>query len=275
MFDQLLSKDIFLDGWKLFVEVVDLCFRPVLSSEDVKHLGLLARRFYEFYEGFFYSGDQKLHVCEYTIHLLLHLEDSIRDSGPLLNMSQFPMETFIGESIHGMNAKHLAAESLFEHWKLKESYKNYSIRSNHPTTDERFAFNPVRYHPRDALHNVTSTGAFAGMVLCHPRKDTTVASFEESFGIPGARLLADFYANRLDVSATHATGIVLGNPDITLWARMTFREQFDEDSRVVYLGVHRAMADDRSRRSYYFAAEYADSSAMDSDSEESAGEEEK
>ena len=47
----------YLNGWKSFVELVDICWRPVLSKQDIADVGRLAREFCEKYEKHYYKYD--------------------------------------------------------------------------------------------------------------------------------------------------------------------------------------------------------------------------
>ena len=64
-------------------------------------------------------------MCKYVFHLLLHLEDTIRECGPPVGFSQYGMERFIGWILGRLNARKLAAASLFKNALLGEAYKSY------------------------------------------------------------------------------------------------------------------------------------------------------
>lgn len=73
----------YLSGWSLFVELVDICWRPVLTKEDISEVGRLAREFYQHFEEHYCQYDvERMSMCKYVFHLTLHPEDCIRESGP-------------------------------------------------------------------------------------------------------------------------------------------------------------------------------------------------
>ena len=109
VFDKELPQDV-LDGSYLFVQIVEMCGRLELTASDVDYLSATAVKVYNFYEATFYERiPEQLNVCKMTLHLILHLADSVRNCGPPLNVSQFPMERFIGETIYGLNSRNKTA----------------------------------------------------------------------------------------------------------------------------------------------------------------------
>lgn len=116
----------YLSGWALFVELVDLCWRPVLTEEDISEVGRLARDFYRHYEEHYYKYDvARMNMCKYVFHLILHLEEGIRESGPPVGYSQYWTERYIGWIVGRLRAKNLASASLFKSALFGESYKMY------------------------------------------------------------------------------------------------------------------------------------------------------
>ena len=73
----------FLSGSANFVALVDLCWRPVLEEQDIVEIGHLSRKFVAHFESDYYQYDRdRIYMCKYVFHLLLHLEDTIRECGP-------------------------------------------------------------------------------------------------------------------------------------------------------------------------------------------------
>ena len=112
----------FLSGWTDFVALVDLCWRPVLQEQDMEEIGRLSRKSYAHFEHDYYQYNRdRIHMCKYVFHVLLHLEDNIRECGPPLVFSQYGMERFISWILGRLNARKLSAASLFKNALLGEA----------------------------------------------------------------------------------------------------------------------------------------------------------
>lgn len=269
-FHEELDREV-LQGWFSFVQVVDICFRPVLTEGDVVELGEKARHFYRFYESTFYGGNaENLHACKYVIHLLLHLEDSVRDCGPLVNLSQFPMERFIGETVQSLSARNLAAESMMEQSKFREAYKMNLIRTKRIQCAAVGIFEPRSGLPSASLHTTSSLVDFCGIVFCHPRSDRTISALGHELNVDLSEEITAFYCSRVGLSKSEASELVNTNPDIRVWGRMAFAEQFKDRGRVLYIGNCMQNQGPHSRRNYYIAGEYLSNSQHNSDSESAA-----
>ena len=86
----------YLSGWSKFVELVELCRRAELTTEEMRRIGELARTFYAHFERDYMKYEREsMHLCKYTMHLILHLEDCIRECGPPVLLSQYWMERYI------------------------------------------------------------------------------------------------------------------------------------------------------------------------------------
>lgn len=270
VFHDTLPSDI-LDGWYLFVQIVELSFRTYLSDEDVATLGTLAVSFYKFAEDTFYNGNpDNAGVCKYTLHLILHLEGCVRSCGPLANLSQFPMERFVGEVKHGLKAKHLAAESVVEQWRLLESYKNFVVTNSvNSSSYGGIAFKQKHYSPRSSLCSRSETADYASIVFCHPHRSSTVADCEANE--PGLRSrLEGFYQRRLGLTAEAAQNLIDENSRIELWDRMAFAESFEDESRVVHFGIEKKNYTEGARRNCYIAAEFVPDGGASSSSSDSS-----
>ena len=116
----------YLSGWRSFVELVDICWRPVLTQQDITDVGRLAREFYENYEEHYYKYDEdRMNLCKYVFHLLLHLEEGIRECGTPVGYSQYWIERYIGWIVGRLQARNRAADSLFRGALFGEAYKMY------------------------------------------------------------------------------------------------------------------------------------------------------
>ncbi|PXF49252.1 hypothetical protein BWQ96_01041 [Gracilariopsis chorda] len=74
-------------------------------------------------QGHYRYSPQRVSICKYTLHQLLHLAENVETLGPPLEYSQWWMERYVGWVKHRLNARNLAAESLTENARLLESYK--------------------------------------------------------------------------------------------------------------------------------------------------------
>ena len=76
--------DSMLKGWWSFVQLCELVNRWELLEEDARRIGRLSVYFFEHFMKEYYRKDpSRLHICKYVYHLLLHLEECIRDCGPV------------------------------------------------------------------------------------------------------------------------------------------------------------------------------------------------
>ena len=162
---------LYVSGWALFVELVDLCWRPELTEHDIKEVGRLSRAFYPHYERdyFGYQRD-RIGLCKYVFHLLLHLEEDIRENGPPVGYSQYWMERYIGWILGRLNARRLAAASLFKNAVVIEAVKaKFKMPFN-----ERVA----------EFQDVQGGGGFRMMGAAHNhRLDASIASDQRLFTI--------------------------------------------------------------------------------------------
>ena len=251
VFDKELPHDV-LDGWSLFVQIVEMCGRPELTASDVDHLSATAVNFYNLYEATFYEGiPEQLNVCKMTLHLILHLADSVRNCGPPLNVSQFPMERFIVETVYELNARNKAAESVLKHWKFQQSHISYKMRKDIGGSQ------PPRM-PRENLCITSSLPEFVDILLCHPCRLSSVTKFSDALAVNMAQLLADFYEESLGISSSAAQELVMSQADMTCWDRMAFKSQFVDEYRVVHIGSAAHVNGGARRRNYYVAGEYED-----------------
>ncbi|PXF41844.1 hypothetical protein BWQ96_08423 [Gracilariopsis chorda] len=113
-------------SWRMFVELVDICWLPTLKKRDVERLQHLALGFYRHVEQQYFREDpERIQLCNYTIHLLLHLAEGVFESGPPVGYSQYWMERYIGWVLGRMNAINLAAASLMNDAKFVEANKSF------------------------------------------------------------------------------------------------------------------------------------------------------
>ncbi|PXF42507.1 hypothetical protein BWQ96_07769 [Gracilariopsis chorda] len=110
----------------MLFELVDICWRPTLKKRDVERLRHLALGFYRHFEQQYFREDpERIQLCNYTLHLLLHLAEGAFESEPPVGYSQYWMERYIGWILGRMNARNLAAASLMNDAKFIEAYKSF------------------------------------------------------------------------------------------------------------------------------------------------------
>ncbi|EXX65559.1 hypothetical protein RirG_132090 [Rhizophagus irregularis DAOM 197198w] len=84
------SPEKYLKGWSFFVKAVQLCH----DQEEIRKLLLL---FYQHYKRYYYQFlAARLSVMKVCFHYILHVADSIQDTGPCWSTWQFPMERTCG-----------------------------------------------------------------------------------------------------------------------------------------------------------------------------------
>lgn len=127
----------YLTGLKHLSALTELYCRPSLTRQDKEDLQRHALQFFMHYErDFFRLSAERLGLCKFTIHLLLHLADNVDRCGPLVNFNQFWVERYIGFIKNRLTARSMASEALAENAKLFESYKmffdEHFVRSESP-----------------------------------------------------------------------------------------------------------------------------------------------
>ncbi|GBC39132.2 transposase domain-containing protein [Rhizophagus irregularis DAOM 181602=DAOM 197198] len=87
----------YYEGWALFVKAVRLCKKLCLFEEDISEIKILLLNFYKHYEKEYYGGiKENISAIKLCFHYLLHVTDSIRNTGPCWATWQFPMERICG-----------------------------------------------------------------------------------------------------------------------------------------------------------------------------------
>ena len=114
----------YLSGVRILSNLLELAFRPTLTSEDVEMIGSLSHAFVSHYEErYFQFHEERVRLCKSTVHALLHLADNVLNCGPLILSSQFWMERYIGFVKNRLNATNNVTESLTQNAELLEAYK--------------------------------------------------------------------------------------------------------------------------------------------------------
>ncbi|CAG8793726.1 26192_t:CDS:2, partial [Gigaspora margarita] len=83
----------YINGWAKFVRVMQLCLEPTITNEVLKEIKVLFIDFINHYEQENYQKDpNRLSATLISFHYLLHISDSIFETGPAWATWQFLME---------------------------------------------------------------------------------------------------------------------------------------------------------------------------------------
>jgi hypothetical protein len=75
----------------------------VADTEEIRHL--LADFVNDFYRLFYCNEYERLRVCKYTIHSVLHISDCIEWWGPASHFWQYPEERFCGTLVSAVKSR--------------------------------------------------------------------------------------------------------------------------------------------------------------------------
>ncbi|CDF37104.1 unnamed protein product [Chondrus crispus] len=187
----------FLLWFKRLSDLVELCTRPALSDDDVTEIGNLSRSFVRHMERDYCEySEERVGICKFIVHQLIHLEENIRAFGPPVNYAQWWVERFIGWVKNRLNGRALPAEALTESCKLIESYKI--------VFKEHF----VRSDDHDSSSDSdTEEGISNGGSLHHHTKDLRISGYAIG-NRTLKRLLIDYLVRTEDMTAADAESCV-------------------------------------------------------------------
>lgn len=115
---------LYLKGWETFVQPHELVCRKSLTRIEVDEIGDLSVKFVKFVEDNIFRYEvERISVCKYVFHLLLHLKENVLENGPLSLCSQYWVERYIGSLVSRLNAKRVPATSLSNAALFNESTK--------------------------------------------------------------------------------------------------------------------------------------------------------
>ncbi|PXF39711.1 hypothetical protein BWQ96_10587 [Gracilariopsis chorda] len=212
-----------LSGWKYFVQLVRLTCQWRHSEEDVDQIGSLAERFYRHFVDLYYKKTpDRVHLCKYVYHLLLHLAQNIRDCGPISLLGQWTTENFVGYVNRITHAKHLFAQSAREKIKYHVAASLYSLRYGIQIPHiEETDVNNNWISPLTSISSPSSTeSGQTQFSLLGPSCHTSITN-EGKTNIPGLRdLLVRYYISKLGISRAEAGNLVRKNDSIRVWGRL-------------------------------------------------------
>ena len=211
--------------------------------EDSYRVGELSLTFLKHFEKCYYKfQEDRIHFCKSQFHMLLHLEQTIRECGPLVCTSQYVMERSIGFQVDRINAKTRVSEHFFKASLFSESYR---------------LFYRLLYNKESKEFDETSSDG--GVRLLGVRKECLLTAYE---GVGQIReKLARYFVRKYDEVGL-AEGRAISNcvESVTLYSRV--RISCGSDTQTVSAAKFRtlsATSGDSERLSCFFAAEMDES----------------
>ena len=105
--------------WIKTARVLEIVLDPTPLRRDVTALRNFVERLHEMFCDLFYQEDEQSFCFTPTTHAILHLPDMMEECGPLLNVSQFVVERFVGETGPLVKSRTKAETDMFNtHMKL-------------------------------------------------------------------------------------------------------------------------------------------------------------
>ena len=123
LFDGYLPK-VYMDGLELFAEIVDISSRGEVAAQDVQRLRKVCVDFFEHYERHYAKHRMdRVDFCKSIFHILLHLPSCMQRYGPLIGVSQYWLEGYIGWVGNRNNSKKRPAQSMMKNGMFGEALK--------------------------------------------------------------------------------------------------------------------------------------------------------
>lgn len=189
-------------------------------------MGRLALAFFQHVmKAYYQEKETRLHFCKYVIHLVLHLEQSLRDCGPLSLVGQWCMENFVGDTNRRCNANTMFAESVAENLKIQSAARLYSLQHD-------IHINFLDDEPKPASPNLFFTSEdpkHKGYCFKHPKRILSMADAEIMVQIPLMKLLTSHYELEDGMSHQDAKRFVQDNNGLVIWSRL-----YDELGKGLY-----------------------------------------
>lgn len=246
-----LPKEI-LDGWQVFVTICELSMLPVLQENDIENLSAACLAFFRHYSNVYYQGrPQRVHLMKYTIHLILHIPHSTTFCGPLVCLSQFPVERYIGVVKGATKAKHKFSESVTEKWIFEQAVRMCELKSGAalPLLNEEDDSDCIRADKRSATCHLQR---YKGYYLKGPCRVMTVKDLNIKLGYCLRSRLERYYQEDLRVTRQMARQAISDTDQLKCWNRLWIQRE-DEWTPSKYSVFN----PNRSRRSRaFFAAEF-------------------
>ena len=175
-----LRRDLFEHYGKL-VSAIDIAIDYELTTEHINTVKTLLMEFVSNYEKLYYQYDTtRIPACLPTIHLLLHLHESISDCGPAWVFWQFPCERVCGMLKPMVQNRSIANRNLSLAILYREQFNHL------PFAIPSWTIPPVQ-HPLAYPHYTQDLHGHKYSFL-HPRRDDILSPDEASH-------LVRYYAN--------------------------------------------------------------------------------
>ena len=216
--------------------------------------------FIHFRNTYYQLKDERIHLCRYVLHEMLHIADSIENCGPVSMLAQWNTEknteNYIGNLTRRCNAKALFGESLSANLRFQQSSRLLSMNSNLDIkyltyeTDNRNSIPSIPCR-------VISQQSCEGMSLLHPHHLFSISSLSSKLGINMKNLLVSFFAREGILSRSEGFGLFDESFIISVFSRCEDMTNVSK-RHIVYrseFGSTKTM-----RRHYYFGGVYSDDS---------------
>eukprot|EP00737_Agarophyton_chilense_P004741 gb/GEZJ01006248.1/.p1 GENE.gb/GEZJ01006248.1/~~gb/GEZJ01006248.1/.p1 ORF type:complete len:258 (-),score=22.58 gb/GEZJ01006248.1/:172-921(-) len=198
----------------------------------------------------------RVHLCNYVYHLLLHLGDNIRNCWPISLLGQWTTENFIGYANKMTKAKYLFAESAREKIKYHAAASLYSMRYGFQIPHLKDQDVETPYQSSIASGDCPSEETHFS--LLGPCFHCSISQLENR-DIPGLRdFLERYYISKLELSRNEAHGLLEANDSITLWGRL--RE--DKTLTMIPWIYHVSSQYEEQRQTFYFSGMFRSRSSM-------------
>lgn len=214
--------DDILKGWWMFCQIYDISMRPRLTAGDMGRLSSLCFAFFNHFSSRYYKRlDSRLHLMRYTIHLLLHIPISTTLCGPLVCLSQFSTERFIGLVKESINAKYLFAESAVQRWIFQQAV--YLCERNGWNIDTASLRTDSNVNFTDTRSKYSNLGSCEGFSLKGPCHVLHIGDVTSVLYFPLRTRLIRFYMSELYISQNVAEGLVAATKKVLIWDRLIIR----------------------------------------------------
>jgi len=199
-----LRQDLF-EHYSKLVAAIDLAIDYEVLWEDIDHIKALLLDFVSDYKKLYYQYDRdRIAACLPTIHLLLHLHESISDCGPAWVFWQFPCERLCGMLKAMVHNRSQANRNLSLGILYREQYNHLHFATP--------LWIPFELQSKHESHNYTSDIDGHTYSFLSPRQNDTLSPEEIT-------CLARYYANLLGTYPTDISCNDDFSAGITKWGR--------------------------------------------------------
>lgn len=214
---ELLPSNI-LKGWWMFCQICDLSMRPRLLEVDIQRLSSLCVSFFDHFSFVYYRGlESRLHLMRYTMHLILHIPTSTSFCGPLICLSQFATERFIGVVKGSVHAKYRFAESTINHWMFEQAF--YLCQRKCFDDGNANGSNQI-VGIGDRRSKYSNQGFYEGFFLKGPVIHSSILKGNKQNMNRIISGLIRYYSADLDISIQEAKKLIRDNGTFHVWERL-------------------------------------------------------